>query len=265
MIRKWLLLAILPVLLPGCPREEGLTASEARQAVEETSWSTQAEGLSAASIDISTNFTIGQAVEAAAQELHNFIVSQLPCADVTLSGATLRIQYGVHPGNCTYRGHILVSQDEQSQVVVDHTWDHLSNGRIELNGHATVTWNFSQPSRHIVHTANWTNLVTGQTATGTGDRTQTLLTGGLAEGFREDGSRTWTGNSGEWDLGIDGVEMRWVDPVPQSGIYTLSTPFNKSASMSFSRQDADTILVTVTSGKRSFSFTVSSLGIRSQT
>ena len=66
---------------------------------------------------------------------------------------------------------------------------------------------------------------------------------------------------GTWDLAIDGVEMRWADPVPQAGSYSLSTPFDKLVSMSFARVDEDTIRVTVASGQRDFAFTVSKLGV----
>ena len=68
------------------------------------------------------------------------------------------------------------------------------------------------------------------------------------------GSRTWEGKSGRWDTAINNVEMRWVDPVPQTGSYVLSTPFDKSLSMSFERVDEDSIKVTIASGDRSFSF-----------
>ena len=70
------------------------------------------------------------------------------------------------------------------------------------------------------------------------------------------------GERGHWDLAIDGVQMRWTDPVPQAGSYTLTTPFNgKSVSMSFDRVDDDTIQVTVEGPRRSFDFTVSKAGV----
>ena len=88
----------------------------------------------------------------------------------------------------------------------------------------------------------------------------TVNAGGLSEGIQVDGVRTWDGEHGHWDLAIDGVQMRWTDPVPQAGSYTLTTPFNKSVSMSFDRVDDDTIEVTVAGPRRSFGFTVSKLG-----
>ena len=82
---------------------------------------------------------------------------------------------------------------------------------------------------------------------GEGDRVQKPLAGGIAEGFMVDGSRSWTGHMGRtWDLAIDSVEMRWADPVPQAGSYTLESPEGKTLSLSFSRIDSDSIEVTVT-------------------
>jgi hypothetical protein len=266
--RTLLAAVLLGGLSSGCIRKsDDLTASEARQALEEASLETQAQGLTGAAIEISTSFTIGQAVQAAADEVRAFVSSQLPCAKITLNDATLTIEYGALPGNCTYRGHtfsgttsIGIVQNDMNQVVVQHTWQDLSNGRVSLNGTATVTWDFQNQSRRVVHTATWTNVATGRTATGEGDRTQTVLEGGLIEGIRVDGSRSWKTSRGTWDLAIDGVEMRWVDPVPQAGTYTLATPFGKDVSMSFERQDADTIRVTIASGTKDFAFDVTSIG-----
>ena len=87
-----------------------------------------------------------------------------------------------------------------------------------------------------------------------------MLDGGIAEGIQVDGSRAWDGERGHWDLAIDGVQMRWTDPVPQAGSYTLTTPFEKTVSMAFARVDDDTIKVTVTGPKHEFSFNVSKVG-----
>jgi hypothetical protein len=195
------------------------------------------------------------------------MISQLPCAEITLSGATLSIEYGKNAGSCSYRGHqfsgaqmLTVTRNDQGEVVVEHDWNELSNGVVKVSGDATVTWNLQDKSRHVVHNATWTNVATGRTATGEGDRLQTVLEGGLLEGIQVDGSRSWTTSRGTWDLAIEGVQMRWIDPVPQAGSYTLGTPFDKSVSMSFARQDADTIRVTVVSGDKRFSFDVTSVG-----
>ena len=268
-MKRALYLLALPfaLTLTGCPKERELTAAEAQEALQQATASSQAEGLAAASVDISTNFTIGGALENAALELKAFIGSQLPCADVTLENATLTIEYGVNPGTCLYRGHtfsgtsaVTVSKNAMSEVVVDHVWTALSNGVVKLDGTAHVTWNFSDQTRHVVHDVTWTQLASGRTGKGTGDRLQKPLAGGIVEGIQIDGTRSWSGQRGTWDLAIDGVQMRWSDPVPQAGSYSLATPFDKSVAMRFARVDADTIRVTVAGPKHEFSFTVSKAG-----
>src|SRR6187431_1708633 len=155
MNRSLYLLALPFVLsLTGCPKERELTAAEAQESLEQASASSQAENLAAVSVDISTNFTIGGALEAAAGELKTFVDSQLPCAEVTLEGATLTVEYGVNPGTCLYRGHtfsgtsaITVSKNAMNEVVVDHVWTGISNGVVELDGTAHVTWSSSDQTR----------------------------------------------------------------------------------------------------------------------
>jgi hypothetical protein len=254
-------------LFVSCKKQEELTLAEAAEALEEAKLSTQAEMLVGDTIEITTNFTIGDAVEQAAQELRDFIASQLPCAQLTLQGNTLTVEYGALPGNCTYNGHtfsgthaITVTRNDTGDVQVDHVWTDLSNGIVSVSGTANVTWSFAQGSRHVVHSLDWTRLLDDKSAHGAGDRTQTLLPGGLSEGIQIDGARAWTADSGQWELGIDGVQVRWIDPVPQAGSYVLLTPKDKTLSMRFKRKDADTITVTITSGYKSFDIDVTSAG-----
>jgi hypothetical protein len=262
-------LALPLLVLTGCPREkdEPLTLAEATAALEQASDAGQAEGLTAASVDISTNFTIGQAVKEGAAELRAFIGTQLPCADITLEEATLTVVYGAKAGNCSYRGHtfqgthaIRLERNEEAQVEVHHEWTDFSNGVVSLDGTADVTWNFADKTRRVKHESHWTHLKSGRTGSGSGDRLQSVLSGGLTSGIQVDGERAWDGERGHWDLAIDAVQMRWTDPVPQSGSYTLTAPFDKTVSMAFARVDDDTIKVTVTGPKRDFSFDVSKLG-----
>lgn len=266
-------LAALPILaaaLAGCPPkdEEKLTYGEALAALEESSLDAQASAVTSSTIEISTNFTIGEAVEAAAAELRDYVASQLPCAEITLVKATLQVEYGAKPGSCVYQGQSLsgtttvtVARNEAGEVVVEHTWTKLSNGRFEVTGDATVTWSLADRTRRVAHHADWTRLSDGRTGSGSGDRTQSTLEGGIVEGFRVEGSRSWTGRAGQWDLAIEGVEVRWIDPVPQAGRYVLVTPEDKSLSLAFERKDADTITVAVAGARRDFRFDVTALGI----
>ncbi len=265
---------VLPlIVLTGCPKdqEDTLTLGEATSALEEASLAGQAEGLTSASVELSTNFTIGQAVREGAAELGAFIESQLACAEVTLTEGTLSVEYGAKPGTCTYRGHsfagthvIAIERNEDAAVVVQHTWTEFTNGVVTLNGTAQVTWNFQDQTRRVEHESHWTHNQSGRAGTGTGDRLQSLLPGGLQEGIQVDGARSWEGERGRWDLGIDAVQMRWTDPVPQAGSYSLKTPFGKSVSMAFDRVDDDSIRVTVSGSRREFAFTVSKLGAVAQ-
>jgi hypothetical protein len=261
-------LALPLLVLTGCPREkETLSLGEATAALEQASDAGQAEGLTAATVDLSTNFTIGEAVKDGAAELQGFIQTQLPCADITLEGATLTVVYGAKSGRCTYRGHtfqgthvIGVERNDDAQVEVHHEWIGLSNGVVALDGTADVTWNLNDSTRRVQHTSQWKHLKSGRIGHGSGDRLQSVLSGGVVEGIQVDGERTWEGDNGRWDLAIDGVQMRWTDPVPQSGRYTLATPFDKSLSMAFARIDDDTIRVKVSGPRREFSFDVSRAG-----
>ena len=259
-------LAGLVLALGGC-RFDPLTGEEAQQALEESSVASQAAALVAASVEVSTDFTIGEAVEQAAQQIRDFVESQLPCAEVTLADATLSITYGAKPGACTFNGQrfegthtITVERNEERDVIVQHTWDGLSNGVLSVSGEATVTWSLENRSRNIQHELTWTRLADGRMGVGGGNRTQTPLAGGILEGIEVDGTRSWDGDSGHWELDIDHVEMRWDDPVPSSGSWTLDTPFDKTISLSFQRIDDATIGVTVTGGQRTVELKVGKLG-----
>jgi hypothetical protein len=262
-----MLAALMLVIAAGC-RIDPLTGQEAQQALEESSVDAQASALTSASVEIATDFTIGQAAERAAGQVRDFVASQLPCAAITLSGHELAIEYGANAGNCTFRGHhfagthtISVERDDDDQVLVHHSWSDFNNGRISVSGSADVTWNLDDPSRRIQHELTWTRMSDGRTGTGSGDRTQRPLAGGISEGFSVDGQRQWSGKRGAFHLDIDGIEMRWTDPVPQAGSWVLTTPDEKVISLDFARIDDDTIGVTASGGDRSIELKVSKLGV----
>jgi len=264
-----ILAALISLTVTGCPRdrEQPLTVEQATQALEEATAASEAEALTGSSVDIATRFTFGQGVERAVAELRDVLAAEIPCAETALDAGTLTVEYGAREGNCSYHGQSLsgvskisVAYNEPNRVRVDHEWIALTNGRVRLDGTAEVTWDELARTRRVVHEATWTHLASGRVLHGSGDRTQTPLAGGLAEGIQVEGTRSWEAARGTWDLVIDDVQMRWSDPVPQSGSYTLSTPFARSLRLSFGRVDDDTISVTVNGPRRSFDFTVSSDG-----
>ncbi|MBK8255173.1 MAG: hypothetical protein IPK82_21240 [Polyangiaceae bacterium] len=256
-----------PMFLAGCPAD-GMTAAEAGKALEEIAIEAQASALTNGTIEISTNFTIGDAVEAAAEELKTFVESQLPCAEIVLQANTLTVEYGAKPGNCTYKGQtysgihsITVTKNNEGEVVVDHVWKNRKNQTVGVTGTATVTWNLKDPSRHVVHELNWTRLSDGRTGKGTGDELQKPLSGGLIEGFSVDGERGWEGEEGDWELAINNVEVRWQDPIPQAGSYEVVAPNGKTATLSFTRVDEDSIEAKFVTGKNEWVFVVNKLGM----
>ncbi|HTV18588.1 MAG TPA: hypothetical protein VMG12_07960 [Polyangiaceae bacterium] len=250
-------------LLCGCG---ALTREEARDALEEIEISSQAQALTSNSVELSTDFTIREGAQSAAEELRDFIAAELPCAEITLSPGQLGIEYGARPGDCSYRGqryqgqHLInVSRNDADQVIVDHVWNALGNGRVRVDGTATVTWSRADQTRHVVHEAQWTRIIDGRTGEGSGDRLQRPLGSGFAEGFGVDGEREWRGQTGHWELVMSGVEMRWADPVPQAGRYTLDTPYDESLSATFTRTGDTRIRVTIAGKRRSFDFDVNTL------
>ncbi len=267
---KLLALALLsPIVFTGCPRDntdDSLTLAEANQALDESTIDSQGQGLASDNIELSTTFTLGQALQAAAQQVSDFITSQIPCASVALANDTLTVNYSAN-GSCSYHGHVItgtseitITKDDTGDVIVDHTWTALSNGLVQVDGTATVTWSGTAQSRHVEHNIVIMRLRDGKTVDSTGDRTQTPLNGDLTVGIAVNGTRSWTSTTGTWDLTIDNVQMQWVDPVPQAGSYSLVTPKNKTLTLSFQRKDSDTITVTLAGNKRSFSFDVTSTG-----
>jgi hypothetical protein len=200
--------------------------------------------------------------------VRDFVASQLPCAALALNGHELTIEYGRHPGQCTFRGHrfagthiVSIERDDSDQIVVHHEWEDFNNGRVAVTGTAVVTWNLDSPSRRIEHELTWTRMSDQRQGSGSGDRTQRPLPAGLSEGFSVDGSRAWQGKRGRWELDIDGIEMRWTDPVPQAGAWTLTTPGDKVITFEFARIDAGAIGVTASGGDRNIELKVNALGI----
>ncbi len=264
--RLWLAaLPPLALLVGGCPKEE-LTYAEAQDAVQEAAVASEAAAVVEGSVEIATSFTLGKAAAETAAEIRDFIQTQLPCAEATLVDATLTVQYGAKPGACEWHGktysgtHIITVVKTDGTIEVHHEWQDMTNGRIEVDGTADVTWDLEAKSRHVVHELTWTRLKDGTTATGSGDRTQSALDGAWTNGVSVDGTRSWDGPKGTWDLDINEVEWRWIDPVPQAGSYVLTTPKDKTITMSFERLDEDTIQVTVEGPKRDFKFRVTSIG-----
>lgn len=230
---------------------EPMSFDDAKAALDEVMVSGEPEAYVAEPIELTTSFTIGQGVQAAADELQAWIESQLPCSEVTLDGATITMDLGDLADACTYKGNtyaglidLTVADASVDHVQVEHGWHALTDGSRTVEGGATVTWDDADTlSRRIEHAVTWVH--DGRTVDVTGDRTQRLLDpdAGLAGGLGIDGVRDWTSETGDWHLDIDGVELLFTDPVPYTGKYVATNPAGQQLTMSFERLDADTIVV----------------------
>jgi hypothetical protein len=263
-----LTLALLLTAPAGCfVVGDDLSNVEMREALDEVVLEGQGQAVENEIVEITTDFTIGEGVAQAAQALRDAIASQIPCSTVTVADDTLTLDFGGLEDECVYNGHtfagvviVTIRHDAASDTLtVDHTYEDLSNGVVTLNGSKVVDW--SDQTRHVVTDLEVERA--GKTARTSSDRTQTLLDpdAGLAGGIEINGERRWDNDRGAWELAIDGVELRWIDPVPQAGSYTLKTPRGKTAVLGFARVDDDTIAVTLSGGRKDRIFHVTRSGV----
>lgn len=266
-LRRPLCALALALTVPvGCFEFDSASKVEMREALEEVVIANQGEAVENEILEITTDFTIGEAVQTIANNLRDALQSQIPCSTITVQDNTLTMDFGGLDDACVYNGQTFagvisleITYDAtKQQAVVDHDYQDLTNGTVTLNGTKTVTWD--EKSRHVV--SDLIVLRDGKSVHHTSDRVMTLLdpAAGLAGGIVINGSRHWDNDKGPWDLRIDGVEVRWVDPVPQAGDYSLDTPKGKTIDLGFSRVDADTIAVTLSSGGRELVFHVTRTG-----
>jgi hypothetical protein len=215
-------------------------------------------------IELTTSFTLGQGVQAAAEEIRDFVRSQVPCSTVTLAPGKLSIDFGDLEDSCTYRGRtyagvVTVELELPGEGArVTHTYAGFTGGRVTMDGTAVVDWN--DAVRHVV--TDMTFATDEKTVTLQSDRTQSFsrCEGVDAVCVAVEGERHWQSPRGEWDMSIEGVEARSIDPVPEAGTYTVVNPEGREIAMSFSRVDADTIQVDIEGGRRPITFHVTAAG-----
>jgi hypothetical protein len=238
-------------VLAGCELDL-LRSQETHAALDETIADSESIGFTAAAIELGGIFSMGQSAEQSALQLHDLMSSQLGCGGLTLDQATLTVEYAT----CNFMPNVFggkhtvhIEEESPSHLRVTHTWDKLTNGNIEINGSALVTWSAQDPVRHVVDEYTWVRLKDGRMGVGGGDRRQAALDGrSVFDGLQVDGTRSWEGEDGHWDLSIQGIEIRWVDPVPYTGLWILRTPKGRNVTFAFDRIDPENIGIDVSSG-----------------
>lgn len=246
---------ILPLLLlaplAGCFETEEMGVLEALSALGEVDRSARGEQATADVIEISTDFTIGGALEAAAQAVADFWESQAPCTTVTVEGAVTTVDYGSLDDACTWRGRtyagvntITVQSTTAGELEVLHDWNGFTNGDVTVDGGATVTWSGLDATRTVVTDHTWTGA-DGETVDVHGEHVSGRIDEAVPvwdSGFTLDGTRDWTGeDGGTWTLEMAGLELRLLDPAPQAGTVDLVDPEGKALTIVYSRVDEDTI------------------------
>lgn len=261
------------VALSGCEGSAQMTRTEALEALGEYANSGRGEAATTEPIEVSTTFTIGQAVEAAAEQLAAFWESQQPCNTVTWTGATVTIDYGGLADSCDFMGHTyggvtIVSVDSAAvgELAVTHTWQAMNNGDVQVDGGALVTWDGVDETRHVTTEHTWTDLADGTTVDVEGDHVWGYLDPNLKflGGYTLDGTRDWHAESGDWHMDMAGLEIRLQDPVPQAGLITLTNPAGKELDITSVRIDEATIRVTLSTAYEDWVFDINQLGVPSE-
>jgi len=247
-------LALLTLLMTAGCFGDGMTVLEALDALEQSHSSARGEQATSGVIEISTDFTIGAALEAAAQTIADFWASQVDCAEVTLEGNTLTVDYGGLEDDCVFQGHtyagvntVTVVSTAEGDLEVLHTWGGFSNGDVQVDGGATVTWSGADRTRRVVTEHTWTGVHDGAAVDVWGDHVQGELEAGVPvweSGFTLEGERTWT-SEGDWAMDMTALELRMIDPAPQAGEIAVTNPGGKVLMVTYERVDEDTIQATL--------------------
>jgi hypothetical protein len=264
LMRRTLAVALVGMtLLVGCELDF-LASQETQEALDETMADSESIAFTAAAIEIGAIFSGGQTAEQSALQLHDLMSSQLGCAGLTLDQTTLSVEYE----SCNFQPNVFagthtvhIEEDNPGEMRVTHSWDKLTNGHIEINGTATVTWSADDPVHHVIDEYTWVRIGDGRMGVGGGDRRQAALDGrSVFDGLKVDGTRSWEGKDGHWDLKMQNIQIRWVDPVPFIGLWILETPKGRNVSFEFMRIDAENIGVDVVSGDFDLALNVDKMG-----
>ena len=264
--------ALVLLFATGCERTY-MTHAEAVEALDQTAASSRGEQATNETIEISTDFTIGAALEAAAEQFAAFWDSQQDCTTTTLEGATVTVDFGDLNDDCDFEGHhyggiaqITVDSTEPGELQVTHDWFELNNGDVRVNGGAVVDWSGEEQTRHVQTEHTWTDLEDGTTVDVLGDHIQGWIDEDLRiwGGITMEGTRDWSTGDGDWHIDMTDLEIRLQDPVAQDGLITLVNPDGRELTLEHERIDDRTIRITIEGTREPLIFDINQLGIPSE-
>lgn len=249
-------LTLAPLLVVGCVTPSEMTRPEALEALGEVGRSARGAQATSAVIEVSTDFTIGAALEDAAETIADWWASQAPCAQVTLAGNVLTVDYGTLDDDCAWNGRTYAGvntltfvSSAPGELEVLHDWSGFTDGVVAVDGGATVTWSGEDLTRRVETSHTWTAVEDGETVDVVGDHVTGPLDASVPwweSGFTLDGERAWTSGGEAWSLVMTGLEWRLVDPAPQTGVIDVVAPNGAALSITYDRVDEHTISATVT-------------------
>ncbi len=262
--------AVLILATTACERDY-MTNAEALTALEQTADSARGEQATNEPIEISTDFTIGAALEAAAEQFAAFWDSQQECTTTTIDGATVTVDFGDLDDDCDFEGHhyggvaeITVDSTGLGELQVTHDWMGLNNGDVQVDGGAVVDWSGNDQTRHVSTDHTWKDLADGTTVDVVGDHIQGWIDEDqrIWGGITMEGTRDWTTDAGDqWHIDMVDLEIRLQDPVAQDGTIVLVDPEGRELTLDHERIDETTIRITIDGTREPLVFDINQIGI----
>jgi hypothetical protein len=268
-MRRRVTTGLILATLSGCTAPESVTAAEAIEAIRELNRSSLGERATTHVIDISTDVTIGDRSDAAAERLADLWDSQAECTTVTVAENLVTVDYGTLDDACVFQGQtyagintVGVLSTDDGALEVGHTYAGFTNGDVRVDGDAQVTWSGDTQTRRVVAVHTWTDLDTGAAVEVDGDHEWGLLSGdSWLDGYTLDGTRDWTSEAGDWRLDMSDVEVRLDDPCPQAGTFRMTLPSGGELELTYTRVDDSTIEARIAGTRRERVFHIDALGI----
>jgi hypothetical protein len=237
--------------------DEEISESDARSIVDQVNLVSRSDIANVELIEVSTDLTVGERIEAIVDRWHAFWISQAPCNEVTFDGDVITVDFGELEDECVYAGEtysgvdrITLTQiaDAEADLRVDHEWSAFTNGEVRIDGTTGVTWSLAG-LKALDNVLTITNFVDQTVIDLEGHHTFERLDPDLPAregGFEVNGDRSWDDGSGEWTASLNELQLMFDDASPFAGNVVITSPAGVQFTVVYSRVDDDTTRATVT-------------------